>query len=70
MTAVTPEVRGTLRADPDFRRYFAARLLSQAGTIVTVIALPVLVYRISDSAPLTAIVLMLEAAPYLLFGLF
>ena len=70
MTSVTPEVRGTLRADSDFRRYFAARLLSQAGTIVTVIALPVLVYRISDSAPLTALVLMLEAAPYLLFGLF
>lgn len=70
MTAVTPEVRRTLRADSDFRRYFAARLLSQAGTIVTVIALPVLVYRISDSAPLTALALMLEAAPYLLLGLF
>lgn len=70
MNGVAPEVRGTLRADPDFRRYFAARLLSQAGTIITLIALPVLVYRISGSAPLTATVSMLEAAPYVLFGLF
>lgn len=70
MTAVAPEVRGTLRADPDFRRYFAARLFSETGTVVTLIALPVLVYRISGSAPLTALVSMLEAAPYLLFGLF
>ena len=43
MTAVAPEVRGTLRADPDFRRYFAARLFSETGTVVTLIALPVLV---------------------------
>ncbi len=70
MTAVAPQVRGTLRADSDFRRYFASRLFSEAGTIITLIALPVLVYRLSGSAPLTAIVSMLEAAPYLLFGLF
>jgi MFS family permease len=70
MTAVAPEVRGSLRADPDFRRYFAARLFSETGTIITLIALPVLVYRLSGSAPLTALVSMLEAAPYLLFGLF
>jgi MFS family permease len=70
MTGVAPVVRGTLRDDPDFRRYFAARLLSQAGTIITLIALPVLVYRISGSAPLTATVSMLEAAPYIVFGLF
>jgi hypothetical protein len=70
MTGVAPDVRGTLRADPDFRRYFAARLLSQSGTIITLIALPVLVYRISGSAPLTATVSMLEATPYVVFGLF
>ena len=70
MTTVPPGLRGTLRADPDFRRYFVARLLSQAGTIITLIALPVLVYRISDSATLTATVSMFEAAPYMLFGLF
>lgn len=70
MMAVATEVRGTLRADPDFRRYFLARLLSECGTVITLIALPVLVYRLSGSAPLTATVSMLEAAPYVLFGLF
>jgi MFS family permease len=70
MTAVATEVRRSIRADPDFRRYFLARLLSECGTVITLIALPVLVYRISGSAPLTATVTMLEAAPYVLFGLF
>jgi MFS family permease len=70
MTAVATEVRGTFRADPDFRRYFLARLLSECGTVITLIALPVLVYRLSGSAPLTATVSMLEAAPYVAFGLF
>lgn len=55
--------------DPAFARYLVARTLSGAGTIVTLVALPILVYRISDSASLTALVAALEAAPYLLFGL-
>jgi len=59
-----------LRYDPDFRRYFAARALSLSGTVVTVIALPVLVYRISGSAALTATVAALEAVPYLLLVAF
>lgn len=59
-----------LGTDADFRRYLAARTLSVIGTIVTLVALPVLVYRISDSAPLTATVTLLEALPYLVFGLF
>ena len=59
-----------LRYDPDFRRYFAARALSLSGTVVTIIALPVLVYRISGSAALTATVAALEAVPYLLLVAF
>lgn len=59
-----------LRDDPDFRRYWASRVLSLVGTLVSYIALPVLVYRLSDSALLTALVAALEAAPYLVFGLF
>jgi len=60
----------SLRQDRDFRLYLVARALSLSGSIITLIALPVLVYRISGSAPLTALVTTLEAAPYLLFGLF
>src|SRR4051812_45488651 len=59
-----------LRDDREFRRYWWSRLLSVTGTLITYIALPVLVYRESGSALLTALVTALEAAPYLLFGLF
>lgn len=59
-----------LRDEPDFRRYWWARLLSPAGTIVSYIALPVLVYRLSGSAALTAAVSALETASYVVVGLF
>jgi MFS family permease len=64
---VAPE---RLRDDADFRRYWWSRLLSIAGSIVSYVALPVLVYRLSGSAVLTASVTALETASYVLFGLF
>ncbi|MFI5692659.1 MFS transporter [Kribbella sp. NPDC051586] len=67
MTTVMPP---RLRDDPDFRRYWLARALSITGSMVTAIALPVLVYRLSGSTVLTALVTALESAPYLLTGLF
>jgi hypothetical protein len=45
-------------------------VLSWLGTLFTLIALPVLVYRLTQSAVLTALVTTLEALPYVLFGLF
>ncbi len=68
MTTVTVPER--LRDDPDFRRYWLARALSITGSMVTAVALPVLVYRLSGSTLLTALVTALEAAPYMLTGLF
>jgi MFS family permease len=65
-----PAATRRLRDDRDFRRYWWARLLSSAGTIISYIALPVLVYRLSGSAALTASVSALETAPYVLVGLF
>ena len=59
---------GLLR-DREFVRYLVSRGLSATGSMATYIALPVLVYRTSDDAGLTALVAALEAAPYLLFGL-
>lgn len=38
-----------LRSDPDFRRYWLARQVSVSGSLVTAVALPVLVYRLSHS---------------------
>lgn len=55
--------------EPAFRRFLLARALSGAGTVATLIALPVLVYRTSDDPGLVALVAGLEAAPYLLLGL-
>lgn len=51
-----PGHKRRLRDEPDFRRYWWSRMLSLSGTVVTVVALPVLVYRLSDSAFLTALV--------------
>jgi MFS family permease len=59
-----------LRDDPDFRRYWLARQVSIAGSLTTAVALPVLVYRLSDSPSLTALTTLMEALPYLAFGLF
>jgi MFS family permease len=44
-------------------------LISLTGTSVTYVAFPVLVYSLSGSPLLTALVAALEAIPYLLFGL-
>lgn len=59
-----------LLADRDFRCYFVARVLSTIGSLTTYIALPVLVFRLSGSAPLTALVSGFEALPYDVVGLF
>ncbi|MBA3232325.1 MAG: MFS transporter, partial [Propionibacteriales bacterium] len=67
MTTASASAR--LRDDPDFRRFLAARLISLAGTSVTLVALPVVVYSLSRSPLLTALVAAFEAVPYLLFGL-
>jgi MFS family permease len=45
-------------------------MASLTGSLATAVAMPVLVYRLTDSPGLTALTTMLEALPYLLFGLF
>jgi MFS family permease len=60
---------GRLRDDTDWRRFLGARLISLTGTSVTLVAFPVIVYSLSNSPLLTAMVAALEAIPYLLFGL-
>jgi MFS family permease len=59
-----------LLGDPQFVRYLLARGLSGTGNVATLIALPVLIYRSSGDPGLTALVAALEAAPYVVFGLF
>ena len=63
-------MRRRLRDDRDFRRYWVARMTSLTGSLVTAVAMPVLVYRLSHSPGLTALTTTLEALPYLVVGLF
>ncbi|MGH3835508.1 MAG: MFS transporter [Pseudonocardiaceae bacterium] len=56
--------------DPGFRRYLAARVISMAGTLITAVVLPVLVYRLTGSAAWTAAVVAAEALPHLLLAPF
>ncbi|HYT30378.1 MAG TPA: MFS transporter, partial [Actinomycetota bacterium] len=58
-----------LRDDPDFRRFWSARMVSLAGSSMTYVALPVLVYAMTRSPLLTGVVAGFEAVPYLLLGL-
>ncbi len=69
MTRAGP-VNGRLAGDRDFRRYWFARAASLSGSIVTAVAMPVLVYRLSQSPALTALTTALDALPYLVVGLF
>ncbi|CAM3738433.1 MFS transporter [Kibdelosporangium persicum] len=61
--------RVDLRTDRDFRRYIGARAVSLVGSLVSIVALPVLVYQLTGSSAWTAAVAASEAAPYLVFGL-
>jgi MFS family permease len=67
---VTGAARPRLFAGRDFRLWYLARSASVAGTAASAVALPLLAYRHTGSAGLTAAVVGLEALPYLLFGLF
>jgi MFS family permease len=59
-----------LFARPGYRSYLAARAIAWAGSAITLVALPILIYQRTASPSLTALLLAFEAAPYLLLGLF
>jgi MFS family permease len=58
-----------LLARPGFRRWYAARMTSLAGTAASGVAVPLLVWERTGSATATAAVSGLSIAPYLVFGL-
>lgn len=59
-----------LRDDPVFRRYWAAHSVNSAGSTITLVALPILMFQTTGSALLTALLDSVYIAPYLLLGLF
>ena len=54
---------------PDFRWFWAARMVAVVGSALTTVALPVIVYDLTGSAALTSSVTALQVAPYLVLGL-
>ena len=70
VAAAAGRSRSRLLDDRDFRLYWLARIISLSGSLITVVVMPVLVYRLTGSVALTALTTTLEALPYLLIGLF
>ncbi len=69
MPSTEPESEESLLGLPDVRRYFFARITSLAGSAVTYVVMPVLIYSITGSATWTAMVAVAEGLPYLITGL-
>src|SRR5579859_1125067 len=62
-------VAGSLWRDRDFGLFWAGRMISLAGSAVTTVVLPILVYRLTGSALQTALLAGIAILPYLGFGL-
>ncbi|MDX8036954.1 MFS transporter [Lentzea sp. BCCO 10_0856] len=60
---------GTLWTDREFGKLWLARVVSTAGSALSGVALPVLMYSLTGSAVHTGALAALAAAPYLVFGL-
>jgi MFS family permease len=58
-----------LYANPAFVVFWSARTISCAGTGITSVVLPVLVYRQTGSAAAVAALTVLQSCPYVVFGL-
>jgi MFS family permease len=59
----------TLRGDRAFRKFWTAGSVSLAGTLVTSVVLPILIYQRTGSAWKTSLLVAIETIPYLAIGL-
>ncbi len=59
-----------LRKDGQYLRYWIAGRVSYAGSMITSVVLPVLMYRRTGSPLETSVLVAMEFVPYLAFGLF
>jgi MFS family permease len=69
VTSTTDSQPVPLRSDSVWRRYLLVRGVSWTGSMLTLVALPLLVFQRTGSPTLTALLTALEALPYLLLGL-
>ncbi len=56
--------------NPHFVLFWSGRSISTLGTVITSVVLPILVYRITNSAFQTSLLAVFDVLPYLCFGLF
>ncbi len=66
----TPAALRALREDGPYLRYWIAGRVSYAGSMITSVVLPVLMYRRTGSPLETSVLVAMEFVPYLTFGLF
>lgn len=70
MASTEPYLRPSLWRDRSFRLFWAGEVTSIAGSQVTLVVLPILVFQLTGgSAAQTSLLLTIEAVPYLAFGL-
>jgi MFS family permease len=67
--AAPPEPVPSIWRDGAFRRFLSAEVISEAGTAVSLVVLPIVVFTITGSPAQTGLLTALEALPYLCFGL-
>jgi MFS family permease len=60
----------SLWRDRAFLVFWLARMISIAGSTITTVVLPILVFRLTGSPLQTSLLTTLEIAPYFIFGLF
>jgi hypothetical protein len=60
---------GSLLRDRSFGLFWGAHAISEAGSRITSVVAPILVYQLTGSALGTGVLAALQAVPYLLFGL-
>jgi MFS family permease len=70
MTAESTAAPPSLWRNRAFVVFGAARAVSSGGTGMTMVVMPVLMYRLTGSPAATALLSTIETTPYLLFGLF
>ena len=61
---------GSLLRERSFGLFWGAHAISEAGSRITSVVAPILVYQLTGSALGTGVLAALQAVPYLLFGLF
>lgn len=61
---------GSLWRNSTFVLFWSGRSISVLGTVITQVILPILVYRLTNSAFQTSLLAVFEVLPYLCFGLF